>query len=182
MIKLPKDFELDRYGLHARLVQEEDAEFIVKLRTDPRHARFIGHTDNDVSKQVEWIREYKKRESNATDYYFIFYKDDKPIVLNRLYNIDWVHLSYTSGSWVSVPETDYETVMKCSVVLEEIALDMLGLLVNCYDVRKGNKHVLSFHRNILHAYQYGETELDYLFMSTPETRKNSRLRKLLGIK
>ena len=59
MIKIPANFELDRYGIHVRLVREEDAEFIVKLRTDPQHARFLGHTDNNVSKQVEWMREYK---------------------------------------------------------------------------------------------------------------------------
>jgi hypothetical protein len=33
MNKLPLNFELDCYGLHARLIKEEDAEFIVKLRT-----------------------------------------------------------------------------------------------------------------------------------------------------
>jgi len=181
MIKLPSNFELDRYGLHVRLVREEDAEFIVKLRTDPQHARFIGHTDNDVNKQIEWLREYKKREELGADYYFIFYKESRPIVLCRLYNIDWVHLSYTSGSWVSVPGMDYEDVMKCSVVMMDIAQDILGLLVDIYDVRKGNTQVLNFHRKIICAKQYGETELDYLFMSTPETRKNCRLKKLLGL-
>lgn len=181
MKKLPENFELDRYGLHVRLVREEDAEFIVKLRTDPKLSRFLNKTDNDINKQKEWIREYKEREAEAKDYYFIFFKDGKPIVLNRLYNIDWIHLSYTRGSWVGVPKTDFEVVMTCTVIMEEIAQDVLGLLINLYDVRKANTQVLNFHRNILRAVQYGETELDYLFMSTPETRKNSRLKKLLGL-
>ena len=181
MIKLPSNFELDKYGIHARLVREEDAEFIVRLRTDPQLARYLMHTDNDVSKQVNWIREYKKRETAGVEYYFIFFLNDKPIVLTRLHSIDWIHLTFTSGSWIGVPGGDYEAVMTCSVITEEIAYDTLGLLVNYYDVRKGNKQVLNFHRNIMKVYQYGETELDYLFMSTPETRKNGRLKKLLGI-
>lgn len=181
MNSLPSNFELDRYGLHVRLVREEDAEFIVKLRTDPKLSRFLNKTDNDINKQKEWIREYKEREAEAKDYYFIFFKDGKPIVLDRLYNIDWGHLSYTIGSWIGVPGTDFDSVMTCSVIIGEIAQEILGLLVCLYDVRKGNAQVLNYHRNIMRAMQYGETELDYLFMSTPETRKNSRLKKLLGL-
>lgn len=181
MTKLPSDFELDRYGLHVRLVREDDAEFIVKLRTDKKLSRFLGHTDKDVSKQIEWIREYKKREVAGLDYYFIYYYNNNPIVLNRIYNIDWTHLSYTGGSWVSAPGADFELVMLCTIIQSEIAQDVLGLLISIFEVKKGNTQVLNFHRNIMQAYQYGETELHYLFMSTPETRKNSKLRKLLGI-
>ena len=181
MIKLPQDFEIEQYGIRARLVCEEDAEFIVKLRTDEKRSRFLGHTDNDVSKQIDWIKEYKNRESEAIEYYLIFFKGEEPIVLSRLYNIDWVHLSYTGGSWVSAPGTDFDLVMLCVILQSEIAQGILGLLISLYEVRKGNTQVLNFHRNILRAYQYGETELDYLFISTPETRKNSRLKKLLGI-
>ena len=164
-----------------RLVREEDAEFIVKLRTDPQNARYLGKTDNGVNKQVAWIREYKKREAEAKDYYFIFFSEEKPIVVSRVYNIDWLHLAYTSGSWASVPGTDYEDVMKCTVLSEEIIHDQLGLLLDICEVSKENKHVLMYHRNILHNIQYGETESNYLFISTPESRKNSRLKKLLGL-
>ena len=181
MIKLPSDFELDKYGIHIRLVREEDAEFIVKLRTDSQNARYLGKTDNDIKKQIAWIIEYKKREAEAKEYYFICFKNDKPIVVNRIYNIDWAHLAYTSGSWVSAPGSDYEDVMTCSIALGEIAQDLLGLLVDIYEVQKGNTQVLNFQRNIMKAYQYGETESAYLFMSTTETRKNSKLRKLLGL-
>lgn len=30
MIKLPENFELDRYGLHVRLVREKDVQLIIK--------------------------------------------------------------------------------------------------------------------------------------------------------
>lgn len=181
MIKLPAEYEISKYGIHARLVREEDSDFIVRARTNERRGRYIHPTAADVETQIAWMKEYKKREKEALDYYFIFFKDNNPIVLCRIYDIDWVHLSYTSGSWVSVPGTDYEDVMKCSIIMGEIAQDVLGLLVDIYDVRKGNKQVLNFHRKIACAMQYGETELDYLFMSTPETRKKSKLRKLLGL-
>lgn len=182
MVLLSEDFEMDKYGVHVRLVNEGDAEFITNLRSDSRLSRFIHASDGDVQKQVEWIREYKKREAAGLDYYFIFSRDGECYGLNRIYNIDWNHFTYTGGSWVIKSDTDVESSMLTIVIKDEIAVDVLGLLVNIYDVRKENTQVLNLHRNVLKAIQYGETDLDYLFMSTPETRKNSKLKKLLGIK
>jgi len=179
--RLPSNFELDRYGIHCRLVNEADAEFIVKLRSDPKLGRFLHASDGDLQKQIEWTREYKKREAEGLDYYFIFSKDGEDFGLCRIYNIDWTHLSYTSGSWVMKPGLPVDVAMIPSVIMGEIAHAVLGLLINIYDVRKINKQVLYFHRNVLKAIEYGETELDILFYSTPESRKNSKLRKLLGL-
>ena len=41
MKKLPSNFVLDKYGLHARLVCEDDAAFIVKIRTNENLSRYI---------------------------------------------------------------------------------------------------------------------------------------------
>lgn len=181
MIKLPSNFELDRYGIHCRLVNEGDAEFIVALRSNDKLGRFIHASDGSVDKQIAWTREYKKREAAGLDYYFIFSKDNEDFGLCRIYNIDWTHLTYTSGSWVMKQGLPFDISMIPSVIIGYIANDLLGLLIDIYDVRKGNKQVLRFHRKILQAIEYGETEQDVLFMSTPETRKNSRLKKLLGL-
>lgn len=181
MILLPSDFEISKYGVTARLVNEGDAEFITRLRSDERLGRYIHASNGDVEAQRNWIREYKKREQEGIDYYFIFLKEEVPYGLCRLYNIDWTHLSYTSGSWLCKKGTPIEEMLLTSLLTGEVALNLLGLKINLYDVRKGNKQVLKFHRNIMCAYQYAETELDYLFMITPETRKKSKLRKYLGI-
>lgn len=181
MIKLPTDFVYENYGVTARFVTEKDAEFIVRLRSDDKLGRFIHASDGSVEQQIEWTREYKKREAAGLDYYFVFSKDGDDFGSCRIYNIDWTHLSYTSGSWIIQKGTPEDIAMIPSVMLSDIANEMLGLQIDLYDVRKGNKQVLRFHRRILSAIQYGETELDYLFMSTPETRKQSKLRKLLDL-
>lgn len=178
---LPADFTYEKYGVKARLVTESDAEFITALRSDAKLGRYLHASDGDVQKQIEWTREYKKREAEGLDYYFIFSKDGEDFGLCRIYNIDWTHLTYTSGSWVMKPSLSVEVAMIPSVIMGEISQYELGLLVNIYEVRKDNKQVLSFHRNVLKAIEYGQTELDILFMSTPETRKKSKLRKLLGL-
>ena len=56
MTKLPENFELDRYGLHVRLVREEDAEFIVELRTSEHNSRYIHGTVGDIEQQKVWLR------------------------------------------------------------------------------------------------------------------------------
>ena len=73
-MKLDSDFTYEKYGLQLRFVNEDDAEFIIKLRTDPKLGKFIHSTSSDIEEQKKWIRAYKKREQAGTDYYFIFFK------------------------------------------------------------------------------------------------------------
>ena len=89
--KLPSNFELDRYGLHVRLVCEEDAEFIVALRTNPIKARYISATSSSVDDQRSWIKNYKERETAGTDYYFIYSYRGKLAGVNRIYEIEGNH-------------------------------------------------------------------------------------------
>lgn len=178
---LPADFQITRYGVTARLVTEADAEFITQLRSDKRLGRYIHSSDGDVEKQIQWTREYKKREAEGLDYYFIFSKEGIDYGLCRIYNIDWIHLSFTSGSWLTKKGTLMEDAMYISLILDEISYDILGLIINLYDVRKGNKQVLMFHRKIRCSIEYAETDEDVLFLSTPESRRKSKLKKYLTL-
>lgn len=177
--KLPYDFNIERYGVSCRLVRECDADFIVELRNNEKLSKYI-HESGDLETQKEWIKSYMIREKEGTDYYFIYSKDGVPFAVNRLYHIDWARHSYTSGSWICKPGTSTDISFLSSVILDEI-VEALDLLICLYDVRKDNKQVLNYHRKIKKAIEYGETNKDILFMSTPKTRKNSKLRKLLGL-
>ena len=64
---------INKYGLHARMVREDDAAFILSLRTDPKLSRFIHPTENDEEKQRAYLQGYKERELAGKDYYFIFF-------------------------------------------------------------------------------------------------------------
>lgn len=181
MRKLPSSFELIKYGFLVRLVSESDAEFITMLRSNKKLSKYIHASNGSVDEQIKWIQEYKKRELEGTEYYFIFIKDGSPYGLSRISNIDWLHLTFTSGSWICEPGHPIEDVLITGILYNEIVFDMLKLKVAICDVRKNNKYVLNYHRKILCSYQYGETDLDYLFMSTPETRMKSRLKKYIEL-
>jgi hypothetical protein len=181
MNRLSPDFELDRYGIQIRLVCESDAPFVTELRSSQDLAQYLHLADGDVEKQRRWIEEYKKREAEGKEYYFVYFKDGQPFGLHRLYNIDWTHLSFTSGSWICKKGMPNGLCLTAAVIVMEIAYDNLGLLIEFIDVRKENENIVRLHRDVFRAIEYGETELDYLFLTTPESRKNSRLKRFLGL-
>ena len=104
--KLRSDFKLESLGLSVRLVDESDVDYILSLRTNKHLTRFIHHTDNDREKQIEWIRNYKERETEGREYYFIYFLNEKPVGLNRIYNI--FEYYGTIGSWICNPGNEPE--------------------------------------------------------------------------
>lgn len=172
MTKLPENFELDRYGLHVRLVREEDAEFIVRLRTDPQLGHYIHATSSDVSKQVEWIKEYKVREAKGLEYYFIFQKNGENIGLTRLYNIE--EEKFTSGSWLSC-SNEVGVGVLCDIISREIAFELYPESLNYFDVRKGNKNVIRYAQSY-HSILYKEdTENLYFYNNKQNFEKYKQL-------
>lgn len=123
MKKLPSNFEINKYGLYARLANEKDSEFILELRTS-NHTRFMHDISNDLSRQIEWMKQYKEREKNGLDYYFIFYKDDVPIGVNRIYDINGKEFS--TGSWTFSQTAPFGAAFLAQVICREIAFDILG--------------------------------------------------------
>lgn len=142
MILLP-DFRVKKYGLTARFVEEEDSEFIVKLRTDPTLSKFIHSTDNDVQKQVEWIKKYKMRERDGLEYYFIFSIDDTPCGLERIYEIN--DNSFTHGSLVFDSNSPFGASIKADIITREVGFNILDKETNYFDVSKGNNGVITYH-------------------------------------
>ena len=141
---LPPDFKIKKYGLSARFVNESDAEFIVKLRTDPNLSRYIHSTDNDLHKQEEWIREYKEREKAGMEYYFIFYIDGKPYGLERIYDIR--DNSFTHGSLVFDSNSPFGASIKADIITREVGFNILDKEANLFDVSKGNNGVITYHQ------------------------------------
>lgn len=142
MKKIPSDFTYSKYGLTVRLVREEDAAFIVKLRTNKRLSRFIHETDDDIEKQKEWIRKYKQRETEGKDYYFIYFSGVRPVGVNRIYNI--TEESSTGGSWVCSEDAKMEESLATNFISTEIR-EMFEIPIGPYTVSKGNTQVLKFH-------------------------------------
>lgn len=149
MTQLPSNFELDRYGLHCRLVTEDDAEFITALRSDPKLGRFIHASDGDVKKQIKWIREYKKREECGLDYYFMFEYLEKRIGVYRIAEIN-NDGSFMCGSLVFATSSYKMASAAAMVVVHEIAFEHLNLLqeIDYIGTHENNKGLLMFKKTM----------------------------------
>lgn len=140
---LPSDFTIEKYGLKARFVTEYDAQFIVDIRTDDSLSKYIHATDNNLLKQIDWIRSYKQREARGAEYYFIFFVGDTPYGVERIYNIK--DDSYDHGSLVFRKESPFGASIKADIITREIGFGLLGKNTNLFDVSKGNNGVISYH-------------------------------------
>lgn len=140
--RLPPNFLYEKYGIQFRFVNEEDASFIINLRTNPKLARFIHDTDSDVRKQEEWIRKYKIRETEGTDYYFVVSCDYIPVGLIRIYNIH--ENVFTIGSIIMGKNAPIHCVLAATIIAKEIAFEILDLeLEDTFDgVHIDNKKVV----------------------------------------
>lgn len=178
---LPSDFTMKKYGLKVRLATEADTDFIMSLRTDSELSKFIHKTDHDVQKHLEWFRKYKLREAEARDYYFIYFKDDKPVGLNRIYNV--YEYYGTIGSWLCSPANEVEVSMATHFFLHDIIFEVIGLDLTIFDVRKGNKHVWKLHK-MTGALLVGESDIDYYFVTTKAEymKRRENLLEILNLK
>lgn len=148
---LTKGFTLNRYGLDVRYVNEDDAEFIIDLRTDPKLSRYINATKPDIQAQKDWILKYKERESQGLDYYFIFEKNGIKLGLCRIYDIK--QNEFTVGSWLFSPDAPKGAAILADIITREIAYESFPDKKLYFDVRKDNINVLryqaAFHPEII---------------------------------
>lgn len=150
-----------KYGLYFRLVEKEDSEFIIGLRTIDKLARFLHPTSKDVSQQIAWIKKYKEREKAGTDYYYIFI-NEKGIKLgvSRLYDIQ--NNDFTVGSWIFSPTAPFGSSILGDIIAREIGFTELKKTKCLFDVRKENINVIKYHKKY-NPTKIGEDELNYYY-------------------
>ena len=151
-----------------RLVEESDAQFILDLRTKEK-AKYLSKTDNNLDNQINWIKNYKIREKDGKEYYFVIEnKESERIGLVRAYKIE--DDSATSGSWIMLDGVKTEATLEGVLLLYEFILEYLGKEKIFFDVRKDNKKVWRFHKSY-GAVQIDEDELDYFFEFSKDSFK-----------
>ena len=179
MKKIPSDFTCTKYGLTVRLVREEDAPFILELRTNKKLSRYLHKTEDNLNKQIAWIREYKEREKRGEDYYFIYFSGDKPIGVNRIYDI--TENTSTGGSWICREDSSLEESLATYFLNSDI-YELFEIVCGPYTISKGNKQVLKFHKN-MGAEIISENSEEYLVRINSDkfSKAKERYIKLLGL-
>lgn len=148
-------------NINLRTVELSDAEFIFTMRSDTRRARYLSKVTGSVETQIEWIKEYKLREKEEKEYYFVIEsKSGEKLGLVRMY--DFKEDSFCWGSWIIKEDAPKTTAIESALQIYEFGFYRLGFERSHFDVRKDNKKVIAFHQRF-GAKIVGESELDYFF-------------------
>jgi RimJ/RimL family protein N-acetyltransferase len=144
-----------------RLVELDDAAFILSLRLDERLNRHITRTDAGFDRQVEWLRQYKEREREKGEFYFIIQdKAGNPCGTLRLY--DFQGDSFCWGSWIMQPGSPGKAALESALLAYRCGFEELGFARSHFEVDKANDRVVAFHQRF-GATVVREDEKNYYF-------------------
>ncbi len=157
---------IHKYGIILRLVQEEDAAFILKLRTNSLLNKYISPTSFNISDQINWIRDYKIRELTGHEYYYIAEDQNGNMYGTiRIYNFD--EKSFEIGSWLFLPNSPLGMAVKAQFIGFETGFEILNAEFCRLQIRKENKVVLKYMQDF-ETNLVREDELNYYFTLTKE--------------
>ena len=148
-------------NLNLRTVAIEDAEFIYNMRQNQNKTKYLSRVTGTVESQKEWIKNYKQREEEKKEFYFVIEsKDKRKLGLVRMY--DFQDNSFCWGSWLIKEDAPKSTAIESALQIYEFGFYSLGFEKSHFDVRKENDKVIAFHQRF-GAKIVDEDELDYFF-------------------
>lgn len=132
--------------LSLRLVEPDDAEYIFRLRSDPKYNTHLSEVTGDIDDQRAWIERYKKREAAGDEFYYVIERlsDGVACGVSRLYDIEGDRLTW--GSWILDGNKPSKAALESAVLSFKLAFEELNARVALVDVRKDNGHTIAFCR------------------------------------
>lgn len=140
-------YNLRAKTVHLTLIEEQDAAFVCALRGNEELNRYLSATECSVPAQIQWIQDYKVREKNREEYYFIIRRnqDNLPIGTVRLYDFQNKPHSFCWGSWILNENKTKSAAIESALLIYRFGFQNLGFKQSHFDVRKDNQKVHSFH-------------------------------------
>jgi RimJ/RimL family protein N-acetyltransferase len=124
-----------------RPVQPEDARFILSIRIDDKFNKFINKTDNNIEKQMKWL---KNQQAAEGDFYFIITnKKGDSIGTISLYNVSGSNAEF--GRWIC--KGNSLEALESVILLHDFGFYRLGLSLIFSGTNTLNKQVINFHKN-----------------------------------
>lgn len=136
------DIHISGYGFRLRPIKEQDADFVIKLRTDSELGKYLHSTSASLDNQLAWLDRYFDREH---DYYFVVesIKQNAPEGVISIYDIDPHRKEGEWGRWIL--RNGSLAAVESAWLIYRVAFDVLELeAVYCRTVAE-NLKVVSFH-------------------------------------
>lgn len=131
-------------NINLRTVEIEDARFILDMRMNKSKTQYLSKVENSLSKQEDWLRNYKKKEKLGQEYYFVIEGEgSESLGLLRVYDLQ--PESFCWGSWLIKDGAPKSTAIESALLIYEFGFGWLGYYQCHFDVRKENSRVIAFH-------------------------------------
>lgn len=132
-------------NINIRTVDVYDAEFIFTLRQNGSKTKYLSKVTGSIETQKEWINDYKQREKEQKEFYFIIEsKSEEKLGLVRMY--DFKEDSFCWGSWLIKDDAPKTTAIESALQIYEFAFYKLNFVMSHFEVQKGNDKVIAFHQ------------------------------------
>ncbi len=163
---------IDGVSLSLRVVQPQDAAYIHALRMDPTYNTHLSTVTGSVQDQADWIRRYKTREAEGTEYYYVIERrvDAQPCGLVRLYDI--VGDQFTWGSWILDHNKPSKAALESAVLSFGVGFTCLGSETANVDVRNDNAKARAFYQRLGMTY-VRRNEIDTFYTYSAGCYKNA---------
>lgn len=147
-------FRSEGEAFRLRPICDEDAEFVVALRTRDERARFLNRISLSTESQLKWLSAYYQREN---DYYFVIERrgDASPEGLISLYDVNSQARQAEWGRWIVAPTS--LSAVESVVLLMDFAFGTLSLSGVYSHTIAENTAVNSFHDSC--GFRRGESQL-----------------------
>ena len=184
--KLLENLSLSNSNKEPHLLQfifakENDAEFILGLRTNPSKNKYLNYTEPNLENQIIWLKEYKTREERGEELYYIIYENHIPVGTIRIYNIK--ENECTTGSWLFSSNTHQLTPIISELLIYEIVYNILKKSTVLFDVRKENKKVVNYHKfKMITLINEDEGNLYYSMSKAEWGESKMKIFNLIGVK
>lgn len=157
-------------NLYLRLIQEVDVDFLLSLRLNQNLNTYLNQVNDDKEQQLNWLKNYKQRETQGTDYYFVIVdKKLGDIGLVRVYDINYATKTFTWGSWIIQEENRPKYAAIESALLSlNFAFEELGLITANIDVRINNVVADNFYQRFGMTYINHDDHNKYYQLSKNE--------------
>ena len=161
ILEIIVSFLIKSKNINLRLIEIEDAGFIVKLRLT--RGLFLSKISNNIEIQKRWIIKYKEREYQNKEYYFIIESKDIKIGSIRAYSIDYKRKEFSFGSFIIINNTVYKYASLESITeFFGFSFNTLNLDTCYFKCHKKNKKANIFYTRF-QAECIGENNLEYFY-------------------
>ena len=128
------NIQLKSKNVNLRLVEESDAQFILELRLNDSLNRYLSTVDDNLSKQIKWINNYKKRETQKEEFYFIIENKKNELIGSvRLY--DFLENSFSWGSWILNNKKSPTSAIESALLVYQFGFNDLSFQKSHFEMR-----------------------------------------------